>query len=74
MIDSQIIIPKMPKSKVRKKNGKKVKYQPKKSGISMVQLQNLNNLLNAKIEEMKEAESNENPEEKSDDLSQESNI
>lgn len=74
MIDSQIIIPKMSKSKVRKKNGKKVKYQPKKSGISMVQLQNLNNLLNAKIEEMKEAEANENPEEKSDDLPQESNI
>lgn len=74
MIDNQIIIPKMPKSKVRKKNGKKVKYQPKKSGISMVQLQNLNNLLNAKIEEMKEDESNENTEEKSDDLSQESNI
>jgi hypothetical protein len=39
----------MPKSRVRKKKGKKVKYRPKnKSNLNPVQLKNLMNLINAK--------------------------
>ena len=39
----------MPKSRVRKKKGKKVKYRPKsKSNLNPVQLKNLMNLINAR--------------------------
>ena len=53
----------MPKSKVRKKNGKKVKYQaPKKKQFSMKELQRLTELLkkmqNANPQEINDAPEN----------------
>ena len=52
----------MPKSRVRKKNGKKVKYQaPKKKQFSMKELQRLTELLK-KMQNVNQQEINDAPE------------
>lgn len=44
----------MPKSKVRKKNGKKVKYTPKPTGLSKTKMKKLMEMISGQQKEMQE--------------------